>query len=398
MAWKTELYIRGAGEVTTVFADYIDFIENRAGWTLYDNISSTSKVFWTTGESGLLSKQYVHFYVSTNYIYCAPFVFWDITTHGGLGGTYARYGQSKAVLCDGAGIYRFFGNKNTVGVSAYATHAIVVGHFGADGDVDSFPLATISAGVSAGANVVLLVDNTTNFRVASSCVVVDYGTGIRETVEIGAISSGVSITINSLANAYTIGAVIGESPSYFGIQSSYSYYNYDRYDYIRRTIGSTVSGTGITNCLMRTCPIVPITGPSSMSDLYSLAPRRIASIDGGTEGYETYLRYGTLALGSVMLINADRQYLVGAVTGGSTTYMDDSSKSWTVNGKAGQTVAIVNGTGVNQARIILSNTATRLTFRDAMGIAPVAGSNYVLAEKSYFAAIANHLIFEENED
>ena len=392
MAWKTELDIRAAGEIATVIANYHDFVENQAGWTLYDNISATEKVFWSQGESGTLSKQYLHIKSDATYIYTYAYVFWNSATHVGYGGAYTSSAYLR-VPGNGAGIYRYFGNKDTVGIYSPAAsyHINIAGHFGADGDIGSFPKATLSAGASAGSNVVLSVDNTTNFRVASTCIIVDYSTGIRDDVEIVSISSGVSITVATLANAYTSGSVIGESPSLFGYYSR----TYGTQE-IHITEGGA-SGTGSINATTTPAPFTAVYAPSLTNDLYVLAPVRWPGYRSIDRGYTTYIRYHFQARETVFLVNNDLQYVINTATGGTTAYLDDTAKSWTPNEFAGKTIAIVAGTGIDQVRVILSNTATRITFRDVVGVSPVAGSNYVLADKSYFAASA-YLAYLENEE
>ena len=51
----------------------------------------------------------------------------------------------------------------------------------------------------------------------------------------------------------------------------------------------------------------------------------------------------------------------GTATSGSSTTLTDSSKNFTVNGLTGQLLTITSGTGANQSRTIVSNTATVIT-------------------------------------
>ena len=393
MAWKTELYIRGAGEIATVIADFLDFVENQAGWTIHDNISATEKVFWTQGESGSIEKQYLHIKSDAAYVYIYAYTYWNAATHVGYGGAYTSYTYCRA-SSNTVGVYRFLGNKNIVGIAVPGSGHLIAGHFGADGDIGSFPKATLSAGASAGSNVVLSVDNTTNFRVASTCIIVDYSTGIRDDVEIVSISSGVSITVATLANNYTSGSVIGESPSVFGVATSYSSQNYQRI-----TMGG-VSGSApnAPGSRVVAAPMFVNYSPSLTNDLYVLAPRVISGYRSINRGYEIYLRYHGSAANVIHLVNDNMQFPINTASGGATTYLDDTSKSWTPDEFAGESVVIVAGIGVDQSRVILSNTATRLTFRDAMAVAPVAGSNYVLAEKTYYALNSTYIAYLENED
>lgn len=51
----------------------------------------------------------------------------------------------------------------------------------------------------------------------------------------------------------------------------------------------------------------------------------------------------------------------GTATGGSTTTIIDTGKTWTINEFAGMKVFVTAGTGLNQATTVVSNTATTLT-------------------------------------
>lgn len=55
----------------------------------------------------------------------------------------------------------------------------------------------------------------------------------------------------------------------------------------------------------------------------------------------------------------------GTATSGSTTTLNDTGKSWTVNDYKGYTCFIVSGTGAGQVRTIGYNTATQLVFLNA---------------------------------
>jgi hypothetical protein len=64
----------------------------------------------------------------------------------------------------------------------------------------------------------------------------------------------------------------------------------------------------------------------------------------------------------------------GLASGGTTTTLVDSSKNWTTNQWVGYWLRICSGTGENQLKQIVSNTATTLTF--STGTAPDTTSRY----------------------
>lgn len=67
----------------------------------------------------------------------------------------------------------------------------------------------------------------------------------------------------------------------------------------------------------------------------------------------------------------------GIATGGTTTTLVDTSKSWKVNQYAGYYVRVFSGTGEGQIREIASNTDTTLTWV-TVGTAPTTTSQYVI--------------------
>jgi len=66
----------------------------------------------------------------------------------------------------------------------------------------------------------------------------------------------------------------------------------------------------------------------------------------------------------------------GTATAGSTTTLTDSNAAWGTNQWTGYTLSIDSGTGSGQALIVISNTATVITF--ATATAPDATSTYSL--------------------
>lgn len=66
----------------------------------------------------------------------------------------------------------------------------------------------------------------------------------------------------------------------------------------------------------------------------------------------------------------------GTATGGSTTTIVDTSKSWTANVLVDFLAEIYSGTGIGSFQSIKSNNGTTITWKGAVPTAPVAGSKY----------------------
>lgn len=71
-------------------------------------------------------------------------------------------------------------------------------------------------------------------------------------------------------------------------------------------------------------------------------------------------------------------YTAGTATSGSTTTLTDTTATWPVNAWANYKVRILAGTGIGQTGIIVSNTATVLTFAFPLNTAPDVTSVYAI--------------------
>lgn len=90
---------------------------------------------------------------------------------------------------------------------------------------------------------------------------------------------------------------------------------------------------------------------------------------------------GTTA--STLFINGDR----GKATGGSSTTVSDTGKSWTADRWLGARVQIVEGTGAGQSREITTNSTTTLTVDSAWDTNPDSTSQYVIYSTDWFTNI-----------
>jgi hypothetical protein len=73
-----------------------------------------------------------------------------------------------------------------------------------------------------------------------------------------------------------------------------------------------------------------------------------------------------------------------AATGGSTTTLIDSTQAWSTNDKVGKVVTAISGTGAGQKAVIVSNTATTLTFA-AVGTGFDATTTYRINNNHHIA-------------
>lgn len=87
----------------------------------------------------------------------------------------------------------------------------------------------------------------------------------------------------------------------------------------------------------------------------------------------------------VLAYGRDYPVATGFTSSATSSTLTDSTKSWTVNRYAKHTVRIKSGTGIDEVRNILSNTATTLTIEGTFTATLDTTSEYVIEGGSIFA-------------
>ena len=102
----------------------------------------------------------------------------------------------------------------------------------------------------------------------------------------------------------------------------------------------------------------------------------------GDGWWRTSLRQ-RVATSKINLIDCLCPYAVdGTATGGSTSSLTDTTKSWATNAYAGRYVTLYDGTGKGQCALIASNTSDTLTFDGTVATAPASGTKYRISGAS----------------
>jgi hypothetical protein len=397
MAWKTFTKTYSAGQQATVFADYCAFAVT-AGWSLWDDVSASCKVFRSNGESGTLMYGYLQVDYDATYLYFRAFIYWDRAAHVGYGQAYYDVFYNGRKTANTAGVKRLYGNKDlliyyTLDSTYYLS---IVGHFNGN-PFSELPLATLTADVLAGASVVVPVDTTEGLPINSTFVIVDPATGMRQGAQVIAINPGVSLTIAALANGYTTGSKIGWNPIGFAISGDQNIDGYSMAVASKSSTGNGVNGANIANFGIPS-GFPTVQSPTGFG-LYSLGFLQAHFLDDVfyLGMLPEYIRTGGGARNAILAVRDDRQFIVYSATSGSSNTLADTARTWTVNELAGKSAVVVGGTGLDQSRVILSNTATEITVRDNWATAPTLGSTYIIADRSYLMLYANHLLALENE-
>lgn len=142
--------------------------------------------------------------------------------------------------------------------------------------------------------------------------------------------------------------------------------NFWRYDTISDTHMQLASPgiTALTASSMRFAGALGVYGQTISATSTTLTAG--LPFDGSCVGYNIRIISGK-GSGQVRVITAatDPQVLdFGGVNSGTATTITDTLKAWTINNWVGYVVRVVGGTGINQVRKILYNTATVLTVAD----------------------------------
>lgn len=102
-------------------------------------------------------------------------------------------------------------------------------------------------------------------------------------------------------------------------------------------------------------------------------------------GSDVMGRPSGVAAGSIICVSGYGQEAISrrSASGGSSLSLTDASRTWTTNEHIGKICVITDGTGANQSRVIIGNTATVLQFRSPWIIAPNSTSIYRIVEQAW---------------
>jgi len=215
-----------------------DFLVGTVGWSLHDDRSSDAEpsyVLASTGESGS-EDIFIRFVDDTaaDRIAVRAYLFWDAVTHAGVKEAFHNsYSYIKTVDAS-AFLYWIYADKDHV----FIVTKIVATYYGQySGLIKRFwagAAAVTQAAAGPGADITVQVNDASLFTVDSNYIIKD-DAGI-ERVQVAAvdtISIPNTVTLANLANAYAVGAKIGEDPQPVVVghyQSPGSFYALNKFD------------------------------------------------------------------------------------------------------------------------------------------------------------------------
>ena len=358
-----------------------------AGWTLHDDISSTSKVYESQGESGNYAPAYLRVYNSGSYIELYAWQYWDASTHTGT--LYAYYAPSRA----SAGDNFFAVNKDFILIAS----SNYTGGAGFIPNLFHTLVTTTTDSISAGSSVTIPVVSSSGFKVGNRYQILGQNYEGRERVTINSIPDSTSVVVASLATSYASGAYLGINPCPFGLwgpsaEGFHIFRPLNWYDSSGTTSNSSSQWLYFT-------PIIDISQnpdmfPDNYADEYVLFPGLFYSYSTNRPGVWGYIKQYVLAsypggtspqqgtIFDIVGVSETAPESGQATSGGSTT-LTDTNKSWSTNQWQNKWVVIVNGTGSGQSRKISSNTSDTLTVVTAWTTNPDPNSVYRIVDESW---------------
>ena len=366
-----------------------------AGWTLHDT-SATGYCLSSQGESGNHYPLYLHMYKSSaTVIYCYLYLGWNLTTHVGLGGYIGSTTYSRIMNNASGGTYLWASiNKDSFAVVSYAgtpRHGMKLIQI-ATPIIELPALGVLQSDVAAGASVVLQLaaGEADRFVVGNNYQILGLSgtTTNRNYVEVSAVDTTLhQITITTLAYAFKATSRIGHLPHpWIDVGSHWT------------AAGSwvanfpfTTNGTAVVSGTTTDYQSVPFSilwvDPDLRSGKFIAQPFLYTDIAGTSA-------FGVATINTTFLrvyIDTSSEHTVaigehdfGTSSGSNTTTtLNDTAKSWTVNEFTDKVLMITAGTGQGQFRMIASNTATEITITAAFATTPDATSQYSIADEGW---------------
>lgn len=364
------------------------------GWTLHDNQDGSNYRVYKAGNDGTQAPVYTYIAFNGGYqylgggendankVYFTSYYYWDNSTQT----AYGKAGLSATYIYTSSGsgwFYWMYGDPWGFRVisKVVSTYYFV--------SLEGIPNpvwgtnTTTTAQATAGSDVVIAVTDGTGFLQDRDYQVIGIAGEGREIVSVTDVT-GNNITVSSLAYTHAAGAFIGETPCTFSQSSGITLYNFYVINpwTVSGTTGSNVSF--VAGTIFGTIAMAAYYEPEDLSGRWFLGP---------LTAYESGF-LGTFSP-NIMLISDGADFTAEALiypdvidsglsTGSNTTStLNDTGKTWTINEHADKTVMIYGGTGYSSVRKITSNTATELTVTTLWSETPDDTSNYRIVDYAY---------------
>lgn len=372
-----------------------------AGWTLHDTVSGTEKVYTSRGESDTE----IPLYLSISYttvIYMKLYLYWNATTHTGYCQQYYDTLSSASMSgivqsTDKDPAIRVIGSKNFLFIQfvdmksqdLYFSYTYSA-YFAFFTPRDRLMLTT-TASVTAGNDVVISVSDASQIRVGTTLQLIGINYEGTDRVSVTNVS-GNNITVDTLQYDYASGAYIGTGLSMAATIVYSSGVKFCSVSNAMYNYGNIDIPSSVYNYSIAVADPINNRDPTSTTNTQILVEPNLNDVY-GVGGYYAddnafYSAPKTLA-DSIYCTSTDNVSISGQVTSSTSTTLTDSSKSWIVDEHSGKTMIVSGGTGINQSRVIASNTADTLTFNNSISVALDPTSIFFIVDDVYRNLMSN---------
>jgi len=383
---------------TNIFTGYeeaLSFISTSLqtiGWTLYDDISSTNKVFTSTGEDNQFVNAYIRIFIST-YLRFEGYMWWNSDTNTGTGKAYTNTSYNYMKPEDNNSLI-VYGNKDVimiwsaVGASNSNYSSIAFGYL--NPFIEGY---TTASGIYSGSNVLIDVDSTSNLINGSYAKIIGTETEGRDTVYITSIENETQFRVTSTPRDYVSGAKIGIYPCTFFVTSATYGIQYVDLKYVCGYLSSSTSNASTSHeyqSVGELFSMLSYIDPESYTNRYIIQPQ------GFGDTFSPYPMVGTMKefkMGPVSrttdvgydtyLYCAGENPVNSSPTASTVSGIIDSGQSWEVDEFVDKIIVITSGPGTGQTRNILSNTSDILNIGDLWDNVPSVDSTYEIHEIVY---------------
>lgn len=366
-----------------------------AGWTLHDDrtgASSYGYVLTSNGESGneMTCYAYIMKYTTTENIAIYVYTYWNNSTHVGncALGNYNYFCNGSAspfyINCSAT--------KDSVTVDTYVSAMHYTGLLCLSTSlIDT--VGELQSGVSSGSNVVLTLGagQASAFEVGKIYQIID---GVsRQAATVSAVNSGSDqITVSSLSYSYASGARIGNRPHKWSI---YATKNSFVYLYRLNTAGTGADNTqlSVNESIFNYSTIAPDQRASQKYPMFPLifydySSDGVAGVQNINQ-YTTWLRCYINSSKELVLSVGDRSSGTSSGSNTSST-LNDTTKSWSVNAYQDKVLVIHGGTGAGQYRRISNNSTNSLSISENWVTIPDATSGYTVCDEGWLYLYSNN--------
>jgi hypothetical protein len=357
-------------------------------------IKEALRVYKSNGENADRIYEFVSIqsYVATTDIRAYTAYKYDTTTKALTAQTFTGYTPYVATSESGFYLWLYM-NKSHVFIFTKVSTTYYRANFGHGNPWINTPLTILTADATSGSSVTITVTSTENFEAGYTYQIVGAAMEGRDSVVVSSITNSTQMVITSLPRNFATGAKIGTYPSCFGHHrsGSYTFYISCPSNVSGLVDSGTYSNVSLSSMFATTCIDLSFrTGKYSLVSVSYDSEYKFAVNDMGLAGLGFYLDDFVLLTGSAGVSVEDTFTVTQRDTGtssgsNSSTTLNNTAKSWTVNAFADKVVVIIFGTGIGQIKKIASNTSTQLTLESGwtFSITPDNTSQYIICDKAF---------------